>query len=199
MAVQHVLDPRLVSVELLLYRSSYADHGAVVDVLLLQDVVAPELARLQRPRQFRSVNPVRLHHLLILRSRNIGSMDYHAVDTDLRKGIVGGEPAKPRLVDSMIFAIRVILLQKVKELFRGRLLGMTLYYSHLGGYRHLPTFRMDVDSYENLLSFEGNFVTLHLGTVLIVYISRLLRSYKDTIQLLSYQLFMTKTVLRQFS
>ena len=34
---------------------------------------------------------------------------------------------------------------------------MTLYESHLGGYRHLPTFRMDVDSYENLLSFEGNF------------------------------------------
>ena len=119
-------------------------------------------------------------------------MDYHAVDTGLRKGIVRGEPAEARLVDGMIFTIRVILLQKVKELFRGRILGMTLYYSHLWGYRHLPTFSMDVDSYENLLSFEGNFVTLHLGTVLIVYIS--FRSYKDTIQLLSYQLFMTKTM-----
>ena len=81
-----------------------------------------------------------------------------------------------------------ILLQKVKELFSGGLLGMTLYESHLGGYRHLPTFRMDVDSYENLLSFEGNFVSLHIGTVLM-WKYLVFCTYKNTIQLLSYQLF----------
>ena len=47
---------------------------------------------------------------------------------------------------------------------------------------------------QNLLSFERNFVPLHTGMVLIVYISCLLRSYKDTIQLLSYQLFAQKTM-----
>jgi hypothetical protein len=30
---------------------------------------------------------------------------------------------------------------------------------------------MDINSYENLLSFERNFVSLHLGTVLIVKVS----------------------------
>ena len=47
---------------------------------------------------------------------------------------------------------------------------------------------MYVDSDENVLSFEGNFVTLHLGTVLIVDESCFC-TYKDTNQLASYQLF----------
>ena len=68
---------------------------------------------------------------------------------------------------------------------------MPLYNSYFGGYCHLPIFRMDINSYENLLSFERNFVPLHLGTVLIVNVYCLLCSYKDTIQLLSYQLFAT--------
>ena len=49
-------------------------------------------------------------------------MDYDAVNTDLCQGIVGGETAEARLVHGLILAIRVILLQKVKELFRGGLL-----------------------------------------------------------------------------
>ena len=92
-------------------------------------------------------------------------MDHHALDADFLQSIVGRETAEARLIDSLVLSIRVILLQKVKELFRGGLLGMTLYCSYLWGYRHLPTFSMDIDSYENLLSFERNFVTLHTGTV----------------------------------
>jgi hypothetical protein len=47
---------------------------------------------------------------------------------------------------------------------------------------------MYVNSDVNVLSFEGNFVTLHLGTVLIVDESCFC-TYKDTNQLSSYQLF----------
>ena len=82
-----------------------------------------------------------------------------------------------------------MLLQKVKERFRRGFLSVPLHISYFGSYCYIPIFLVDVDSYENLLSFERNFVSLHPGTVLIVYISCLLGSYKDTIQLLSYQLF----------
>ena len=47
MTMQEVLDPRLVSTELLLYRSAYADNRAVIYVLFLRDIVALELAGLQ--------------------------------------------------------------------------------------------------------------------------------------------------------
>ena len=42
---------------------------------------------------------------------------------------------------------------------------MPPYNSNFWGYRHLPIFRMDINSYKNLLSFERNFVPLHTGTV----------------------------------
>ena len=53
----------------------------------------------------------------------------------------------------------------------------------------MPRLQMYVNSDVNVLSFEGNFVTLHLGTVLIVNVYCLLCIYKNTNQLLSYQLF----------
>ena len=53
----------------------------------------------------------------------------------------------------------------------------------------MPCLQMYVNSDVNVLSFERNFVTLHLGTVLIVNVSCLLCIYKNTNQLLSYQLF----------
>ncbi|MBO6252433.1 MAG: hypothetical protein J6O49_02095, partial [Bacteroidaceae bacterium] len=59
---------------------------------------------------------------------------------------------------------------------------------------YLPCRLVDINSYENLLSFERNFVPLHLGTVLIVNVYCLLGSYKNTIQLLTYQLFAQKTM-----
>ena len=42
---------------------------------------------------------------------------------------------------------------------------MPLYNSYFGSYCHLPIFSMDINSYENFLSFERNFVPLHTGTV----------------------------------
>ena len=134
MAVQQVLYPRLVAAELLLYRPAYADYGTVVDILLLQDVVAPEQTCLQRPHQLLCVHPVCLHHLLILCRRNVSGMDYHALDANLLQGVVGGVTAETRLIDSLVLAFRVILPQKVKEHFCRSLLGMTPNNSYFGGY-----------------------------------------------------------------
>jgi len=46
---------------------------------------------------------------------------------------------------------------------------MPPYNSYFGGYCHLPIFPVDINSYENLLSFERNFVPLHTGTILVGY------------------------------
>ena len=42
---------------------------------------------------------------------------------------------------------------------------MPLNFTYFGCYCHIPILLVDVDSYENLLSFERNFVSLHTGTV----------------------------------
>ena len=73
-------------------------------------------------------------------------------------------------------------------------LGMTLCKARLGECFHCPSLCMDINSYENLLSFKTFFVTLHLGTVLIVFVLCFVCTCKNTIQLLSYQLFMQKTM-----
>ena len=67
---------------------------------------------------------------------------------------------------------------------------LALNYSYFGSYCHIPIFLVDVDPYENLLSFKRNVVLLHTGTFLIGLTYNLFVStYKFTIQLLSYQLF----------
>jgi len=52
---------------------------------------------------------------------------------------------------------------------------------------------MDINSDIDCLSFEGNFVSLHIGTVLIVS-DFVVLVYKNTLQLLSYQIFLQKTM-----
>lgn len=95
-------------------------------------------------------------------------MGHHAVDAVLLEGVVCGKATEARLVHGMVLAIWEMLLQKVKERLCGGLLRVPLSVTRLGQHTDLPSFCVDINSYVNLLSLEGNFVSLHIGTVLIV-------------------------------
>ena len=94
----------------------------------------------------------------------------------------------------MVLAIRKILLQKVKERLCGGLLRVPLFVTRLGQHTDLPSFCMHINSDVNLLSFEGNFVSLHIGTVLIVcHLSFALQIYNPIIIVPTFSLQTMKT------
>ena len=109
-------------------------------------------------------------------------MGHHAVDAVLLEGVVCGKAAEAGLVHGMVLAIWEMLLQKVKERLCGGLLRVPLSVTRLGQHTDLPSFCVDINSYVNLLSLEGNFVSLHIGTVLIVcHLSFALQIYNPII------------------
>lgn len=71
---------------------------------------------------------------------------------------------------------------------------MPLFVTRLGQHTDLPSFCMHINSDVNLLSFEGNFVSLHIGTVLIVcHLSFALQIYNPIIIVPTFSLQTMKT------
>jgi hypothetical protein len=95
-------------------------------------------------------------------------MDDDVLKPQLRQGIVGGESAEPGLVRRQEVSIWKFPVQSVKELSGIRMLGERVLVATLGDCRNMPSLQMHVNSNVNVLSFEGKFVPLHNGTVLIV-------------------------------
>lgn len=93
-----------------------AHHGAGVNVVLPVNENAFEKAGLQGLDKLDGVDLVSLHCLIVLGGVDIGRMDYDTVNVGFHQRVVGGEPAEPRLVDGMVFAIGIMLPLKVKEL-----------------------------------------------------------------------------------
>ena len=101
-------------------------------------------------------------------------MYHNTIDSYLFQGVVSRKTTEASFIHCQIITIRVVFLQKVNEHFGRSFLRMSLYKPHFWSNCHIPIFLMDVDSYKNLLSFEGNFVLLHTVRVLIVYVICLL-------------------------
>jgi hypothetical protein len=164
--VQHMFYTRLVAGELFLDGLTDADDTTIVYVVSLPDIDrALDLVVLQGTSQLLRINLIRLHHFLVLCRGDISSMSNDAVDAILLQSIVRGKTCKARFIHRMVFAIGIMLPQKVKEHFGGGLLRMALQKARFRQYCYLPCCLVDINSYENLLSFERNFVPLHTGTV----------------------------------
>ena len=163
-AVQQMLYSGLVASELLLYGFSEPHHWPGIDIVTLMDINAGEQAALEWPYKFGGIHLVRFHRFLILGCGYIRRMYDNAVNADILQRIVGRKSAETGFVNGMVFTVRIILLQKVKELSCRGFLRMSLYHSDFGGYRNSPWIFMDIDSDKNLLSFERNFFSLHIGT-----------------------------------
>ena len=131
-AVQQMFHPGLVASELLLHGFPQAHHSTGIDVITFVDIDPLKQARLERLYEFRRVHLVSLHRFLVLCGWDIGGVDYDAVNAYLTQRVVSGEPAEARFVNRMIFAIRIVLLQKVKERFRRRILGVAFHCSTSG-------------------------------------------------------------------
>ena len=91
-------------------------------------------------------------------------MHYLAVDAKFAKRVAGRVPAEPRLVHGVVRAAVVVLPQMVKERLGAGGLTELLHKARLGEHRHRPLAQMDINSHENVLSFEIFFVTLHSVT-----------------------------------
>jgi len=102
------------------------------------DVDACKQSCLERLDQLGGIYPVRLHELLVLGGRHIGCMHHDAVYANVRQCVIGGESAESRLVDSVVVTVRVVFLQKVKELLSRGVLRVSLHHSYFGGYSHPP-------------------------------------------------------------
>ena len=88
-------------------------------------------------------------------------MNNNTVNTNIPQGIVSGESAESRFVDRQILAFRIVSVQKVKELFSVCFLWVSTLETLFSDNCYRPILKMYINSDINLLSFEGNFVTLH--------------------------------------
>ena len=96
-------------------------------------------------------------------------MDYHTVYAGLRQRVVGGEACETCLVYGHVLSARILSVQKVNELLGRRVLGVNPLKTRFGDRGHRPFSLVDIDSHENLLSAERNFVPLHCRVYLSEY------------------------------
>ena len=161
-----MLDSRFIAVDLPGYCTSIPNRSSIIQVLPVTNIYAFQLTCTKSLRQLYGVYGIRLHHILILCGRDIRRIDHNAVNAIFGQCIICSISREPRFVYSMILPIRVMSVQKIKELFCGRFLGVRLWNPYFQQYCNGPRGLVNVDTYKYLLSFKTYLLSLHCVCVL---------------------------------
>lgn len=120
-------------------------------------------------------------------------MGHDTVNAVLLEGVVCGKPLKPDSYTAWYSPSGKCFFKSQRASLRRLAAGASLCNPTRSAHRS-PKFCMHINSDVNLLSFEGNFVSLHIGTVLIVcHLSFALQIYNPIIIVPTFSLQTMKT------